>query len=129
MFKNPFSFDGRIRRTEYGLTILCNTIVTLIMDALIINGGNDTAVLTLLYIPMLWFGLAQGAKRCHDLGNSGWWQLIPFYGLWMLFQDGQAGPNEYGENPKGIQRIGNSIFDNSVTSEYSSKANENSTAN
>jgi uncharacterized membrane protein YhaH (DUF805 family) len=46
--------------------------------------------------------LAQGAKRCHDRGNSGIWQIIPFYGLWMLFADGDLGRNEYGANPKGL---------------------------
>ena len=39
-------------------------------------------------------------KRCHDLGNSGWFQLIPLYGFWMIFQDGIKGNNEYGINPK-----------------------------
>jgi uncharacterized membrane protein YhaH (DUF805 family) len=42
--------------------------------------------------------LAQGAKRCHDRGNSGWYQLIPFYSLWMLFAEGDQQANSYG-NP------------------------------
>jgi len=111
MFKNPFSFDGRIRRTEYGLSHLM-AIFGLFIIAFIfgliggsLNADDDsiTASLILVYIPYFWFVWAQGAKRCHDLGNSGWWQLIPFYGLWLLFQDGQPGSNQYGENPKGIQ--------------------------
>jgi uncharacterized membrane protein YhaH (DUF805 family) len=54
----------------------------------------------IIYMPFLWFTWAQGAKRCHDLGNSGWFQLIPFYSLWMLFKDGEYGENNYGVNPK-----------------------------
>jgi len=46
--------------------------------------------------------VAQAAKRCHDRNNSGWWKLIPFYGFWMLFADGDIGDNDYGENPKGL---------------------------
>ena len=96
MFSNPFSFDGRIRRTEYGISFIIQTIVSQILSAMII----EIPGLFFLFIPVFWFGIAQGAKRCHDLGNSGWWQIIPFYGLWMLFQDGKPGTNEYGLNPK-----------------------------
>lgn len=106
MFKNPFSFDGRIRRAEYGLTLIINAVVSQIIIGIVEASNGDAAFLMLGYIPLLWFGWAQGAKRCHDVGNSGWWQLIPFYPLWLLFEDGQPGQNQYGDNPKEIKVIG-----------------------
>lgn len=105
MFKNPFSFEGRIRRTEYGLSFIIFYIYIYILTIFgaVVSLNDDlgiSVVVLLLLIPSYWFLLAQGAKRCHDLGNSGWWQLIPFYSLWMLFGDGEIENNEYGENPK-----------------------------
>jgi len=106
MFKNPFSFSGRIRRTEYGLTLLIYFIfVGCLQFAVDENSASADAVgliFLLLYIPVLRLMLAQGAKRCHDIGNSGWFQIIPFYGLWMLFVNGEYGENKYGANPKGL---------------------------
>jgi uncharacterized membrane protein YhaH (DUF805 family) len=64
--------------------------------------GPGAEILFLLMIPIYWFQFAQGAKRCHDRGNSGWYQLIPFYPFWMLFGDSDPGLNKYGMNPKGI---------------------------
>lgn len=101
MFQNLFSFDGRIRRTEYGVITIIYFIIALIIN-LAIRFGGGAAILGIAYIPMIWILWAAGAKRCHDLGNSGWWQLIPFYALWLLFQDGKFGLNEYGSNPKGL---------------------------
>lgn len=45
----------------------------------------------------------QGAKRCYDLGNSGWFQFIPLYFIVMVFVDGQHETNRYGANPKAIE--------------------------
>jgi uncharacterized membrane protein YhaH (DUF805 family) len=107
MFKNPFSFDGRIRRTEYGVSLIIYAIAYAIIAGIGTSAGRDggAGIVFIFFIPMLWFLWAQGAKRCHDVGNSGWWQLIPFYVFWLLFQEGQAGANQFGENPKGIQSI------------------------
>ena len=109
MFKNPFSFDGRIRRTEYGVSFIIYVVVAVIINAIMAN-SRDAVIFGLAYIPMLWFLWAQGAKRCHDVGSNGWWQIIPFYALWLLFQDGQPGTNQYGENPKGIQSFAGQTF-------------------
>lgn len=106
MFRNPFSFRGRIRRLEYGLSVIIMVIVNTIMQVIlsVVESSNGSEGLIILYfvllIPYCWFSLAQGAKRCHDRGNSGWYQIIPFYGLWMLFADGEEETNEYGECPK-----------------------------
>lgn len=99
MFSSPFSFDGRIRRTEYGISVIIYFLILTIAEEAINSGVNP--IIGLASIPLLWFFWAQGAKRCHDVGNSGWWQLIPFYFLWLLFQNGKPGSNEYGRNPKG----------------------------
>ena len=104
MFKNPFSFNGRIRRTEYGISMLVIVFILVAIGILLDPENNKDVttnlILLALYIPIFWFNLAQGAKRCHDVGNSGWWQLIPFYGLWLLFENGENRTNKYGENPK-----------------------------
>jgi uncharacterized membrane protein YhaH (DUF805 family) len=100
MFSNSFSFEGRIRRTEYGISFIIYLIIFTIVN-LIIESNVEASIIILVYIPLLWFLWAQGAKRCHDMGNSGWYQIIPFYVLWMIFADGEKGLiNKYGRNPK-----------------------------
>jgi len=110
MFKRPFSFDGRIRRLEYGLSlIIFYAYMFIIVFALQLflsptdpaNATLEPLVMLLAMVPGYWFLIAQNAKRCHDLGNSGWFQLIPLYGLWLLFANGENGENRFGRNPKG----------------------------
>ena len=103
MFKNIFSFNGRIRRTEFGISfIIYMAAYFYIINPFRFSQGDRPSGLSLLcLIPLLWFLWAQGAKRCHDVGRNGWWQIIPFYVFWLLFEDGQKGENKYGPNPKG----------------------------
>ena len=96
MFSAPFSFVGRIRRTEYGISF----IIYIFSYALIAAIAKSSSIFFIAFIPLLWFLWAQGAKRCHDRGNSGWYQLIPFYVFWLLFAEGDNFDNEYGNSPK-----------------------------
>lgn len=79
MFEAPFSFNGRIRRTEYGLSLIIYATL-----ATIINLGTEQYVVLnlILLIPLLWLLWAQGAKRCHDLGKK-WLVAINSF-LWFM---------------------------------------------
>ena len=99
-----FSFNGRIQRVDYLLT------TAVVIDLLlVINQSSDAAKIpSLLMLPVAilsaivlgWLWLAAAVKRCHDLGQSGFYALIPLYGLWLIFPDGTPGENEYGPNQK-----------------------------
>lgn len=108
MFNNPFSFEGRIRRTEYGISFIIYIVAATILNMIWVANPQGNGFVFLLFIPLVWFMFAQAAKRCHDVGNSGWGQLIPFYALWLLFQDGNPGQNQYGMNPKAANAQGTS---------------------
>ena len=102
MFNNIFSFEGRIRRTEYGISLIILVIAQLLIGVLFAsasNGGFNVAFFMLM-LPVRIFYFAQGAKRCHDVNISGWFQLIPLVPLYLIFGKGVQGTNKYGDDPK-----------------------------
>jgi uncharacterized membrane protein YhaH (DUF805 family) len=101
MFNAPFSFEGRIHRREYGISFLI--YLTFIIFINIVIDEDEDSIYNLLglgAIPLLWFLWAQGAKRCHDLGSNGWYQIVPFYFLVLIFRQGEEGENQYGDDPR-----------------------------
>ncbi len=95
MFTRPFIFIGTINRKEYALSLLI--VVALLCISVWICGaltdayGDNDYVLFLflvLRIVFSWFLLAQGAKRCHEIGLSGWWQIVPFFWVFLLVKKG-----------------------------------------
>ena len=94
-------FNGRATRTAYWMFVLINFIIQIVLILL----GFDTiaAIISLLLIIP---SISVAARRLHDTGRSGWWQLIyfvPLIGLIVmivfLVQD-SVDDNEYGPNPK-----------------------------
>ncbi len=113
LFKRPFAFKGRIRRLEYGLSLIISYVIMTpiylcfveLYSSYYAHQNKDLVMgfnLVFLgsYFFYCWFLLAQGCKRCHDRGHNGWWQFIPFYGFWLLFASGDQGDNRYGNSPK-----------------------------
>lgn len=103
MFKHIFSFSGRIRRSEYAISVIMYIIAFVATNMMALMGMKHfrhTENIMLAHFPLFWFLIAQGAKRCHDLDQPSWWQVVPFYGVWLLLKDGQAHQNRYGDDPK-----------------------------
>ncbi|MGB7529116.1 DUF805 domain-containing protein [Sphingobacterium cellulitidis] len=114
-YNKLFSFEGRIGRLEFFLT---NLIIFFIAETLkylfkgdknevwnFLENRYEDMILRqpLLIIPMvilMWISLSQGTKRCHDVGRSGWFLLIPFYIFYLIFAEGQRFDNKYGQKIK-----------------------------
>lgn len=103
--KKYAEFSGRATRTEYwmyALFYIIFYIVASLIDGLL-NTYFITSILSLaLAIP----SISVTARRLHDTGRTGWWQLIsliPLIGIIVLIvflvQDSHE-DNEYGPNPK-----------------------------
>ena len=72
----------------YGVGILIASIASSVIGIMILSLLINLAALALLPI---------GVRRVHDGGKSGWFILIPFYNLYLLFGvDGDQSDNEYG---------------------------------
>ena len=106
-------FSGRAQRAEFWYFILFNMIISIILG--VVDGMIGT------FDPQTGYGLLSGiyslavfiptvavtTRRLHDIGKSGWWQLIaliPLIGIIILIiwlvKDSEEGANQYGRNPK-----------------------------
>lgn len=95
MFSNPFSFEGRITRKEF----IISSIISLICIILVpIYFEINSIWIFVLYSLILWFSWAQGTKRCHDIGESGWNQWNR-YNFDLFLREGEPYQNEYGPDP------------------------------
>lgn len=111
VLKKYATFTGRAQRAEYWYFVLFSTIVSIVLTILDAIFGtlspSGTGLLSGIYsLAVLIPYIAVGARRLHDIGKSGWWQLIaliPLIGAILLiiwFATDSKEDNQYGENPK-----------------------------
>jgi uncharacterized membrane protein YhaH (DUF805 family) len=100
-----FSFTGRIRRRDYWLYNWGLGILAIPFNAFTFEQTYEILLYFVLLVPYLWAYYAIGAQRCHDIGYSGWMQLIPFFQLVLAFNPGVVGENVYGKDPKEPQNF------------------------
>lgn len=96
MWKNTFNYQGIASRKDYWLAILSYYIIYIILltPTFLIDKNNENTLL-LSAIPAylyLFIGilpiLSLTTRRLHDIGKSGWWQLlilVPAIGAIVLF--------------------------------------------
>ena len=111
-------FKGRARRKEFWmftlfyiifsialaiLDELLGTTVSLDRQDIFTLGWFETIYYLATFVP----ALAVSFRRLHDIGKSGWWNLLVFIPLvgWIILivwccRDSQAAENKYGANPK-----------------------------
>jgi uncharacterized membrane protein YhaH (DUF805 family) len=93
-FKNYANFDGRARRKEFWFfllfQIICMTVFSLINETLYLIGSLG------LLLP----SINVASRRMHDIGESGWMQLVPFYNLYLYCKDSEPSDNKYGPKVK-----------------------------
>ena len=72
------TFSGRAKRSEFWWFFLFQVLVMVATSMLgdVINGIASLALL----LP----ALAVGARRLHDIGRTGWWQLLLLTGIGFL---------------------------------------------
>jgi uncharacterized membrane protein YhaH (DUF805 family) len=104
--KKYADFNGRACRKEYWMFVLIYIVINVILTVLGLDVISAIVGLVLL-IP----SISIGARRLHDTGRTGWWQLIyfiPLIGLIVmivfLVQDSHD-DNEYGVNPKSAVSV------------------------
>lgn len=75
-FNKFANFEGRARKSEFWwfqLFCIIVQIVGTIIDSIL---GYTELFVWIGYIIVLLPSLAVGARRLHDTGRSGWWQLL-----------------------------------------------------
>ena len=105
-FRRYVDYRGRARRTEYWMFVLFHILAMAVLATL---GGTVHeaffGVLGFYYMATILPLTALIARRLHDVGYSGWLQLVnllPFgfiVVLVLMVLPGTRGPNQYGPEP------------------------------
>jgi uncharacterized protein YegL len=100
---SKLSTDGRV--TRRGLLLYLLLYFGIIVLSVFI--GYLSMTLASIVSTVAWGIFLLGMiKRAHDLGLSGWYILIPFFGFWLFFAPGEGGPNKFGPDPRASGDVG-----------------------
>ena len=97
-FANYVGFTGRARRSEYWYWVLFVVLASILLSMVNQNLSGIFSLAVLLP------GLAMGTRRLHDVGRSGWWQLLGLTGIGVLVLlywavQPSEGDNQFGPTP------------------------------
>ena len=105
-------FAGRSQRAEFWYFVLFEILIEWALFMVDQAMGWTHAfsgqglLSTLAGLVFLLPSISVGTRRLHDIGKSGWWQLLALTGvgivvlIYWFALSGQLGANAYGPNPK-----------------------------
>ena len=104
-----FDFEGRARRKEFWMFALVNFAISIVITIVVgVVSDSLASIVSMLYsLAVMLPSIGLGVRRLHDTGRTGWLALlalIPLVNLVLIYffvLEGDAGPNEYGPDPKG----------------------------
>ena len=115
---NYANFDGRARRKEYWMFVLINFIISCVLGILAYVANVFYYLSVIVSLALIIPSIAVGVRRLHDINKSGWMLLlclipfVNFYLIYLLFLEGDKGPNEYGADPKADEHQDNPFKNN-----------------
>lgn len=109
-FSKYATFKGRASRSEYWWFFLFVVIISWALDVglnlQVLNNrdSSDSASLISGFVNLILLVpcLSVGSRRLHDIGRSGWWQLLLLTGIgWILLiywyaKEGEQSNNKFG---------------------------------
>ncbi|GAA0955032.1 DUF805 domain-containing protein [Kribbella koreensis] len=118
VIKKYAEFSGRARRQEFWMFVLFSWIISIVLNVIdrilgTTNGTGSGLLASIFSLAILIPSLAVAARRLHDTGRSGYWLFLIFAIVigWIILlvfyiQEGNAGDNQYGPDPKAAERFG-----------------------
>ena len=89
-------FKGRSNKLQFNSFLLFYILVDLFT---VLANPNGTTVNNIIMICLSLPLIAVEIRRSHDVGKSGWWILVPFYTVYLMFK------NSVPEEPKEISSL------------------------
>lgn len=107
-FRRYAVFDGRASRLEFWRFILVYVLICVaaaLIDRLLGTGGETGLFLSIAELAQLLPLVGVSIRRLHDIGRTGWWQLLMLTGIGLLLliffyaQPGEPVANRFGPPP------------------------------
>lgn len=118
VIKQYATFSGRARRKEFWMFVLFSWIISIALSIVdraagLTNSTGSGVLGSIFSLAILIPSLAVAARRLHDTGRSAAWLFLIFAIVigWIVLlvfyiQEGAAGDNQYGPDPKAAERFG-----------------------